>query len=123
MEVTPEGGKASGQKAVTELGRIMSEREKYKRLMLFSFVILWVIAVLVPVFAPKDRVNVSLLASGALIILSFGIIGAKNFIFKALGLSIKVSDRDTSEENNSHVVPIKGNNEQRRGLKMSDPES
>ncbi len=106
MEVNNDGGKATGQKAVTELGRIMSEREKYKRLMLFSFVLLWIVAVLIPVFAPKDRMNVSLFASGALIILSFGIIGARNFMFKALGLTIHVADNPNSKTNldNSKVM-------------------
>ena len=92
MEVNHEGGKATGQEAVTELGRIMSERERYKRLLLFAFVLLWVIAVLIPVFAPKDRMTVGLFASGSLVILSFGLIGARNFIFKALGVSIQASE-------------------------------
>jgi uncharacterized membrane protein YjjP (DUF1212 family) len=92
MEIHETGGKAFGSDAVNELSKITLEREKYKRKLLYAFVLLWIIAILVPVFAPSDKTTVSFIASGALIILSFGIIGAKNFIFKAFGLNIQAGE-------------------------------
>jgi len=88
-------GKASGR-AVNVFGRLIAakvaEAEKTKRLVLAAVVFLWILAILVLVFAPDGRETLSIFASSVLVILSLGVIGVRRFYFKGAGIEVSANE-------------------------------
>jgi len=81
-------GRAVGEMGVQELARLVAERERTRRLLVLSAVAMFLVAVLVLVFAPEGRQNISYLLGSVLIIFSLGAIGASKFSAKFRDLSI-----------------------------------
>lgn len=85
-------GYAEGKEAVNQLGFLTREREKTKRLLIGAAFILFIVAALVMVFAPSDKQNLAYALGAALLVMSFGAIGAAQFSFKLPGVSVQTND-------------------------------
>lgn len=89
-------GGASGKEAVAELGQLLKEKEKTKRMLIGAACLLFMVASLVIVFAPAGRETMSSVLGVALIIMALGAIGAATFKIKAPGIEVQTNDGKTS---------------------------
>ena len=89
-------GKAEGEKAVKALAELtqvqIKESEKTRRYLITIVLLLFALALIIPVFIPEDR-DTTLLTVG-LIILGLGAIGVQHFALKAPGVSIQSNIRE-----------------------------
>ena len=79
---------ARGKEAVAELGSLLREREKTKRLLIGAACILFIVASLVVVFAPAGKETLSLVLGAALLVIALGAIGAATFRIKIPGIEV-----------------------------------
>ncbi|MFZ6675779.1 hypothetical protein [Undibacterium sp. Xuan67W] len=93
-------GGATGQEAVAELGVLLREKEKTKRLLIAAACLLFIVASMVIVFAPAGKETASVILGVVLIIFALGAIGAAAFKIKAGGVEV-------STTNEIQVAPAK----------------
>lgn len=84
-------GGASGREAVQELGRIIREKEKTRRLLIVVACALFIVASLVIVFAPPGKESISMMLGAALIVIALGAVGAASFHVRAPGMEIRTN--------------------------------
>lgn len=99
-------GGATGQEAVAELGALMREREKTRRLLIGAACVLFVVAAVVLVFAPAGKETASVILGVVLMIFAFGAAGTAAFKIKAPGIEVSTSHETVPEK----VRDAKNNN-------------
>lgn len=108
MDVSDGGfrGGASGREAVAELGSLLREREKTKRLLIAAACALFIVAATVIVFAPAGKETASIILGVVLLIFAFGAVGAAAFKIKAPGIEVST----TSDTASARVKESDGDN-------------
>ena len=85
-------GMASGQNAVDHLTELsisrMKEQEKTKRVLIISEVILVMFSIVIMLYGPEGKENISYIFGAILLVLALGAIGAQRFVFKIFGISV-----------------------------------
>lgn len=81
-------GRASGRDAVEGLGKIAIQREKTRRLLLLSSVVLVLLGSAVILFAPAEKQFASHIIAGVLLVFSLGAVGASSFKIKLPGIEV-----------------------------------
>lgn len=85
-------GTASGQGAVNNLALLsiqrMQEQEKTKRILIISEVILVMFSIVIMLYGPAGKENISYIFGAILLVLALGAIGAQKFVFKLFGITV-----------------------------------
>lgn len=81
-------GSAVGQAAVDQLGRLVAERQKTRRLLICASCLLFGVAALLVVFAPEGRETLATILGVVLMIFALGAIGVAQFRVKAPGVEV-----------------------------------
>jgi hypothetical protein len=85
-------GGATGREAVAELGILLREKEKTRRLLIAAACLLFIVASLVIVFAPAGKETASVILGVVLIIFALGSIGVAAFNIKAGGVEVSTGN-------------------------------
>lgn len=95
--------KASGQNAVDRMSEFLAEREKTRRWLLLSTVVLTIFSGALLVFAPEGKETISYVVAGVLFIFALGSIGATVFTFRLPGASVSTGGQQAGSNNNNAI--------------------
>lgn len=108
MHVSDDGFRAGayGERGVQALGALaekrLVEREKTKRLLIAAVVVLFIVGVVVMLFAPPGKEQLAYVIGSVLILLSVGAIGASRVILRVPGIELSAQ---------STVTPLAGSDD------------
>ncbi len=94
-------GRVSGETAVATLGKLMIEKEKTKRFLIFAAAALFIVAALMVVFAPEGRENAAYALGAVLLIIALGAIGATRFALKVPGIEVNAGQQERTKEHDN----------------------